>query len=265
MHSVERSPEPDFFDELRAKYTRWEDLEGSDRQRVRDALVRDFGTICAYCERPCQSVRATHQEPTYEYAESTNRFRLKASEESTDHFRPKDPNRFPALWLDWLNLLYACYRCNQAKGNGWPGFDDALINQILAAGDPRYTNVSEYVNPSTIYGQRPAEDFFAFDTETGEILPAPQLDSLEWSMARRTIRDVDLNDGGLGENDESHLWNRRLEQRALLIERINGLADFDAKVNIMLEFMLPDKPFSSFISAYIKGRFPLFEQVFGRR
>ena len=246
MHSVERSPEPDFFEELRVAYTRWEDLDGGVRQRIRDALVRDFGTICAYCERRCQSP-TLYEEP---------------NEESVDHFRPR--NRFPGLWLDWLNLMYACRRCNETKGGNWPGFDDALINQMLAGEDSRYIAVSEYVNPNAITGQQPAEDFFAFDAETGEIFPSAQLEILEWSMARRTIRDLDLNDSTLGENDESHLWDRRLEQRALLIERINGLDDFDAKVNIMLEFMLPDKPFSSFISTYIKGRFPLFERVFGR-
>ncbi len=78
-----------------------------------------------------------------------------------------------------------------------------------------------------------------------------------------TIRDVDLNDSRLGENDESHLWNLRRRQRALLIERINGLDDFDAKLSIMLEFMLPDKPFSSFIRAYVMGRFPLLGQILG--
>ena len=263
MHSVERSPEPDFFDELRAKYTQWEDLSGGDRQRVRSALVRDFGTICAYCECPCQSTRATHHEPNEENTGSSSHFRRKETEESTDHFRPKDPDRFPALWLDWLNLVYSCYRCNQAKGNSWPGFDDALVNQFLAGEDARYVSVSEYVNPSAVDEQRPAGDFFVFDYATGEILSSDQLGSLEWSMARRTIRDIDLNDSALGENDESHLWNRRLEQQALLIERINGLDDFDEKVNIMLEFMLPDKPFSSFIRAYVMGRFPLLGQVLG--
>lgn len=247
MHTVARSPEPDFFAGLWGVYTQWDELDGSHRQRIRDALVRDFGQICAYCERPCQGVTATHEEP---------------GEETIDHFRPR--NRFPELWLDWLNLVYACRRCNRAKGGNWPGFDDTLINQMLTAENPRYVAVSEYVNPSATDGQRLARDFFTFDTEIGEMSPSAQLDPLEWSMARRTIRDVDLNDSELGENDESHLWNRRLEQRALLVERINGLDDFDAKVNIMLEFMLPDKPFSSFIAAYVKGRFPLFEQVFGR-
>jgi hypothetical protein len=30
----------------------------------------------------------------------------------------------------------------------------------------------------------------------------------------------------------------------------------------MFEFMLPDKPFSSFITAYVKDRFPLMLQFF---
>ena len=247
MHSVERSPGPDFLAQLRSAHTQWYDLQGDERRRIRDALVRDFGTICAYCERPCQRGTATHEEP---------------GEETIDHFRPR--NCFPDLWLDWLNLVYACRRCNQAKGSSWPGFDDTLVNQMLAAEDSRYVSVSEYVNPSAVDGQRLAGEFFEFDGETGEMLPSSQLDEeVEWSMARRTIRDVDLNDSGLGENDESHLWNLRRRQRALIIERIDGLEDFDAKLNIMLEFMLPDKPFSSFIRAYVMGRFPLLAQVLG--
>ena len=246
MHSVERSPEPDFLAQLRATHTQWDDLQGDERRQIRDALALDFGTICAYCERPCQGATATHEGP---------------SEETIDHFRPR--HQFPDLRFDWLNLVYACRRCNQAKGGSWPGFDDDLVNQMLAAVDARYVPVSEYVNPSAVDGQRPAGEFFDFDDETGEMLPPSHLGGAEWSIARRTIRDVDLNDSELGENDESHLWNRRLEQRALLIERINRMDDFDAKLNIMLEFMLPDKPFSSFIRAYVMGRFPLLGRVLG--
>ena len=202
MHSVERSPEPDFFDGLRAEYTRWDELEGDNRRRIRDALVQDFGMVCAYCEQPCQSP-TLYEEP---------------NEESIDHFRPR--NRFPERWLEWLNMVYACRRCNQAKGGSWPGISDVLINQILAGEDSRYTAISEYVNPNAVDGQRWAGDFFAFDVGTGEIFPSAQLDRMEWSMARRTIRDIDLNDSGLGENDERHLWNRRLYQYDLLIARI---------------------------------------------
>ena len=248
MHSIERSSEPGFFAELRSKHSDWEDLSGSDRQRIRDELFNDFATICAYCERPCQQVTVTYPE---------------LGDESIDHFRPRQ--HFPELWLDWLNLVLACRRCNQAKGGRWPGRDDPpLINQTLTAQDPRYKPPSEYVDPNYGNGKTAVGGFFAYDTATGEMSPSPYLDPMEWSMARRTISDIDLNDSALGENEPSHLWNRRLEQRNLLIERINQLDDFDTKVNIMLEFMLPDKPFSSFISAYIKERFPLLEQLFGR-
>ena len=245
MHSVQRSPEPDFIAGIRTICSQWEDLNGADRSRIRDELVRDFGMICAYCEQPCQQPTATNKEP---------------NEESVDHFRPR--NRFPDQWLDWLNMMYACRRCNQAKGGNWPGFDDGSINQLLVAGDSRYTSVSEYVNPNAVGGQKPARDFFEYDAKTGEIAPSEKLDEMEWSIARRTIRDVDLNDSGLGENDPNHLWNLRVRQRRLLARRLIELDDFDAKVNIMLEFMLPDKPFSSFIAAYVRNRFPLFGRVF---
>lgn len=81
-------------------------------------------------------------------------------------------------------------------------------------------------------------------------------------MARRTIADLDLNDSNLASNDDRHLWNRRLEHQYLLIDRLNSLDDFDIKVTIMLEFMLPDKPFSSFITAYVLERFPIFREFF---
>ena len=118
MHSVERSPEPAFFAEFRTAHTQWDDLDGTNRRRIRDALIQDFGQICAYCERACQFPTGS--------GESSN-------EETIDHFRPR--NRFPDLWLDWLNLVYACHRCNQNKGGSWPGYDDASINQWLSAED----------------------------------------------------------------------------------------------------------------------------------
>ena len=236
MHSVERSPEPAFFAEFRTAHTEWDDLDGTNRRRIRDALIQDFGRICAYCERACQFPTGS--------GESSN-------EETIDHFRPR--NRFPDLWLDWLNLVYACHRCNQNKGGSWPGYDDALTNQWLSAEDSRYTPVWEYVNPNAVDGQQPAGEFFGFNVETGEMAPAWQLDDVEWSIARRTIRDINLNDSELGENDPNHLWNRRLRQRDLLIQRLDSLEDFAAKIHMICEFTLPDKPFSAFISAYFRG------------
>ena len=210
MRSVRRSPEPDFLDEIQAVRQNWEELDIQDRVQIRAALMQDFGTICAYCQRPCIPASASSDSPS------------KHAEETIDHFRPRDQNRFPDLWLDWHNLVYACHRCNQRKGNQWPGYDDKMINQLLAAGYPQYTSVSEYVNPNADAGQRPAHEFFAFNIGTGEVSPVEQLEPKEWSVAYRTIRDIDLNDdqSELGENDTRHL-------RALRPATV-GLADAKA-------------------------------------
>lgn len=241
MHSVKRSPEPNFIAQLRASRKDWDDLDGGDRQLIRGALALDFGPICGYCERQCQW---------------PNKYRHSPNQETIDHFRPR--YRFPSLWLNWLNLIYACYKCNQAKDRRWPGYDDANVNLWMKAANPKYTPVTEYVNPNALDEQRPAGGFFNFDINTGEMTAAEQLDDEEWSIAHRTIWDVDLNDRNLGENDQGHLWNLRLRQRDLLIEGLSAVHDPFQKVRLAREFTTPDKPFSSFISAYLKQNFPGF-------
>ena len=242
MHSARRSPEPGFFPALRAANTGWDDLSGGDRRRIRDALARDFGLVCAYCERFCQPTQPRAQTGGEESPPPPD-------EESTDHFRPR--SLFPNLWLDWPNLIYSCYRCNQSKGDAWPVEDDVKNQLLTAAYRPRYTPVSEYVNPNEEPGRRPANDFFNFDFDTGKIKPAVELDDVGWSMARRTIDDIDLNDelSGLEAYDPDHLFNQRRYHLYLFIEQINTQPDLNYQV--MQEATLPDKPFSSFISAYL--------------
>ncbi len=209
-------------------------MGGENRRRIRNALAQDFGGICAYCERSC--------EPQDSVGNPLNR-------EEIEHFRPR--SRFPEQSLEWLNLVYACRRCNQAKADSWPGFDDELINRMLAAEDDRYRPVSEYVSPNASADQRTAADFFGFDFDTGEIRPASLLPTIEWSMARRTIRDIDLNDSELGENDPNHLWRLRRDQLSLLQVAIYAEDDDNLAELAIREFMLPDSPFSGFISACI--------------
>ena len=43
MHSVERSPEPDFLAELRATHFQWDDLHGDERRRIRNARLTGSG------------------------------------------------------------------------------------------------------------------------------------------------------------------------------------------------------------------------------
>ena len=237
MHSVQRSPEPGFFAGIRAANAQWDDLDGFNRRRIRDALAQDFGQICAYCERPCQFPAAE-----------------KPDEESIDHFRPR--SRFPGQWLDWLNLVYACRRCNQRKGDSWPGCDDALINRMLAAEDSRYMPVSEYVNPNATDGKRPAGDFFSFDVTSGEIAPSDKIGSEDWSIARRTIRDIDLNDSIQADNDPGNLHNLRRYRLYLMIEALMAASEDPNLTNrIISDSLSPRSPFSSYIAAYVNSPF----------
>ena len=238
MHSVERSREPGILAEIRARHRSVVELTGQERSAIRDALFHDFKGICAYCEKSCQSPTPSRKSP---------------DEETIDHFQPL--NRFPGQWLDWLNLVYSCYRCNQKKGGNWPMLGDASNNRMATLFSP-HAVVTGYVNPNAVHGQRPAQDFFSFNIETGEIVASPDIDNAEWLVAQRTIEDIDLNDTGLGENDLGHLLNRRKWQRDLFRRTVDSLPDSDMRNRVILDFMELDKPFSGFVSAYVKHRFP---------
>ena len=237
MKSVRRSPEPEFFADLHASYDQWDDLSGQHRGRIRTELVNDFGEICAYCQQLCRAPsRSEHPD-----------------EESIDHFRPRD--WFPNLWLDWINLIYACRMCNQNKDNKWPGIGntyDEISNRLLSTEDSRYVSASEYVNLTESVSRRPAQQFFDFDINTGKIVPSDQLTHEEWSVARRTIWDLDLN--------SNYLCNLRLERLTRLIDRLDTIDDFEGKIDVMFRFMLPRMPFSRFIYAYMTRRFPLLNR-----
>ena len=210
----------------------------TERHRIRNRLTQDFGEVCAYCEQLCYP-------PTRAQ---------KPNDESIDHFRPL--RRCPSLWLDWLNLVYACRMCNQNKGGKWLGSGDTydvVSNGILSREDSRYNPVTRYVNPNEIQGQRPAQEFFDFDVITGRVAPTDRLAQEEWSIANRTIWDMELN--------SNFLCNSRLERLDWLIERLDTINDFDEKLNVMLRFMLPQMPFSRFIHAYVTSRFPLLDQI----
>ena len=200
--------------------------------------MKDFGEVCAYCEQRCDPIGANGVR----------------NAETVDHFRPR--SKFPDRWLDWHNLIYACYRCNQNKENKWPGYDDAMTNKMLSAMDLRYIVPSEYVNPNASDGVRPAREFFDFDIDSCEMVPAGGLDDSEWSAARRTIWDVDLNDTMFADNDLGHLRNQRRYQRYLLIEGLNSIDDAVQKIGLARAFTRRDQPFSSFIYSYLVNTFP---------
>ena len=227
MHSVERAAEPDFLGPLRATCSQWQDLNPTDRQRIRKALQNDFASLCAYCERDC--------------SDSTE----------IEHFRPR--SKFPAEWLTWLNLVCACPRCNGKKGNLWPKESDA-VNQRYSVFSG-FIPASAYVNPSAISSQQPAQEFFEFHLDydkSGQIFAAAHLSVDELLMAQRTIEDLDLNDDyGAIDKRLSEIRTDHLD--LVLLEISDPTADLDRTEALLREFSQPNQPFSSYVAAYTKS------------
>ena len=229
MHSIPRSPEPDFLLDLLTRYSDWSQLENVERRQVRSALAEDFGGVCAYCEQQC--VEPTRAE--------------KDDEESVDHFRPR--RYFPSEWLNWLNLIYACRRCNQSKGSQWPTIGDAVNRRLSLIN--RYEHVSEFVCPNQSDTQPLCETLFAFDVASGEIAPSGGLDNAGWSMAYRTIADIDLNSIQPGQLDLPELrkeWVKSLETT------LNKAENPDLRSTIISGFCRRDQPFSSLAMSYAR-------------
>ena len=230
MHSIQRSPEPDFLAGLRTLRSEYEQLEDGERRRVRGELARDFNRICAYCERECV-------EPTR---------RERDNEESIDHFQPRQ--RFPEAWLDWLNLMYSCRRCNQSKGSKWPT-DGDYDNRRLAS-IARYQPVTEYVCPNQSDTQPRCETLFEFDLATGEIGPANGVDDFHWSLAFRTIVDIDLNSIRHGQQNLPELRQRQIELVEITLRQVD---DPSLEAAIVAGFSQRSRPFSSFVLTYARS------------
>lgn len=229
MHSIPRSPEPHFLPELLNRYSDWNQLEIAERRLVRGALAEDFNGICGYCERSCV-------EPTR--AERDN-------EESVDHFRPR--RHFPNEWLNWLNLIYSCRRCNQSKGSKWPTAGD-YDNQRLAR-ITRYQQVSEYVCPNQSEHGPQCDALFDYDLAAGEIGPANDVDDAHWSMAYRTIADIDLNSI---QPSQQNLPELRKEWLRILETTLRRFSNPDERSAIVFGHCQRDQPFSSFVLAYAR-------------
>ncbi len=88
-----------------------------------------------------------------------------------DHFRPK--SRFPERVYQWSNLVYACATCNIFKSEKWPR--------------------TGYVDPCARTRTTRPEEYFTFDTKTGEILPRDGLPPPRRQRALTMIRDLKLN------------------------------------------------------------------------
>ena len=141
MRYIQKASEPESFTEWKLRETEnsqpnWNDLRKPEKPIVEDALLKEQGYICCYCE-----------------------IRVSKENSHIEHLQPK--SKYPDLLFEYGNLLASCQRgseypppeplhCGPHKDN-W--YDKHLLVSPL---DPNCT------------------DFFRF-TEAGEILPTHDL------------------------------------------------------------------------------------------
>lgn len=156
MHWVDRGPEPEGLAAIRSRYTpRWvEHYRSVIGPRLSDSRWQDFRNDLS---RVFSNLCA--------YCEELCRGEV-------EHFRPS--SGFPESVYEWSNWLLTCHDCNHAKGAKWPS--------------------GGYIDPCT--RSRPArpENFFDFDTSTGEIIPKQGLSSGRRRKAILMIGDLRLNE-----------------------------------------------------------------------
>ena len=202
MRSITRGQPPATInlDRYRSQNNNWADLATSrGYPTLVDALRKEFGGICAYCE--------SFVKP-------------RSNPGPVDHFRPRNPavgsqevHFTQNVTFEWSNLMYACSRCQKVKDNKWPGTNsklgEDLTNAWLSSEATEegwiYTAVTVtegYVNPNK--GQQMgAEDFFEYQAN-GNILPSTIISDSLRSKAMRTIYDIQLNESVLLQERENH-------------------------------------------------------------
>ena len=166
MKTIVKSQEPQQFSDWKARGdTRWTLLTGSLKGVIHDALLREQGFICCYCESLVTS-----------------------SDSHVEHFQPRSV--YPAYELDYQNLHCSCLRqlsrheerhCGHRKGN-W--FNEQRIVSPLQNGcDRRFT-----FNDRGEISARYDDDLAAKETITRLGLDLPKLNRLR-AAAVDALRD----------------------------------------------------------------------------
>ena len=164
MRWIDRGPEPPTLQEYAHHFTKdWVEyyLNRTGHEPdphwsdFRDTLARCSGNVCWYCERLCRTDTDDNQKSC-----------------TIDHFRPRW--RFPELTYEWGNWIFSCRRCNvEYKQGKWPE--------------------SGYVDPSAPDEEERPEQYFDYDSATGDIIPKPGLQGPARARALQTIEDLGLN------------------------------------------------------------------------
>ncbi len=153
-----------------------------------------------------------------------------------DHFRSK--SKSPDKVYRWNNWVFACHDCNGAKGEKWPKMG--------------------YVFPcdAPTLGRSP-EDYFTFDTMTGEILPRSALNKAETDKAWQMIDDLKLCG--------SHHLKSRIDRLVLLKEAVKAAQEDKIWLKPVFELMTSrTSPHSSIVRLYLREQ-RLFEPDSGAR
>ena len=165
MRWIDRGPEPDGVARYARLYTQgwidffqnWTGVRPSDFlwSVFRPELGKQSNSICWYCERQCDAdAEVGGLSPT------------------VDHFRPI--SRFPQLVYAWSNWIFSCRRCNEDnKKDKWPD--------------------SGYVDPCAADASERPEQYFDYDTATGEIVANDGISECARTRAEYTIDDLGLN------------------------------------------------------------------------
>ena len=162
-------------------------------QAYRADLKRDFFSACGYCGDEDDRVDSVV-------------FHI-------DHFAPK--TKFPALALDYGNLVYACRYCNVSKSDHWIGADAAVSHDgkrgFIDPCTPDYENHLERLPSGRIVGRSELGNYVVKRLKLTLIRH-----ELLWQArrARRLRTEVEqlldqMESRGLGEGTEHHQLLKR--------------------------------------------------------
>lgn len=191
MHWVDRGPEPDGLESIRLRCTpRWVAYyPDKTGSKPSDSRWRDFH----------DDLREVFFD-LCAYCEET----CKGEEE---HFRPKSV--FPVRVYEWSNWVFACHDCNHAKSDKWPP--------------------GGYVDPCAKTSLAHPENYFTYDTETGEFAPKDGLSEGRRAKAIRMIADLKFN--------EFHHLKKRFTRLLLVSLALSNLPDDNADETTIVELV----------------------------
>ena len=206
MHWVDRGPEPEDLESMRlARTNRWvTHYRDGVGNRPNDSEWRRFHDDLS---EPFHGLCAYCEDDT---------------QGEVDHFRPI--SRFPLLVYDWFNWVFACQHCNRSKSNRWP--------------------VYGYVDPCAEYAEERPERYFAFDTETGALIPKADLSANPRQRAAQMIGDLNLN--------ASYHLKKRLRTLDVIDFVVSHIDDSEEDFVFLDKIIDRAHPFSSFARAVLE-------------